>query len=146
MVESKNTYYENLSTKLVRQKSNLKTYWSVLKRFFKNKKTPCIPSLFHENKFVTDFREKVEFFNSFFAKQCSLINNGSSLPSELKNNPGLSLYSIRFSTEDALKIINNLDTNKSHGHEEISIRMLKLCGSSVFRPLQIICNSCLGHG
>ena len=146
MVESKNTYYENLSTKLVRQKSNLKTYWSVLKRFFKNKKTPCIPSLFHENKFVTDFREKVEFFNSFFAKQCSLINNGSSLPSELKNNPGLSLYSIRFSTEDALKIISNLDTNKSHGHEEISIRMLKLCGSSVFRPLQIICNSCLGHG
>ena len=36
MEESKNTYYSNLSTKSVKQKSNLKTYWSVLKRFLNN--------------------------------------------------------------------------------------------------------------
>ena len=34
--------------------------------------------------------------------------------------------------------INNLDANKAHGHDEISIRMFKSCGSSVCRPLQII--------
>ena len=56
MEESKDTYYSNLSTKLVKQKSNPKTYWSVLKRFLNNKKS--IPSLFHENKLVTDFRKK----------------------------------------------------------------------------------------
>ena len=70
MEESKNTYYSNLSTKLVKQKSNLKTYWSVLKRFLDNKKIPCMPSSFHENKLVTDFRKKTVIFNSFFAKQC----------------------------------------------------------------------------
>ena len=58
MEESKDTYYSNLSTKLVKEKCNLKTCWSVLKRFLNNKKIPCIPSLFHENKFVTDCREK----------------------------------------------------------------------------------------
>ena len=58
MEESKDTYYSDLSTKLVKQKSNPKIYWSVLKRFLNNKKIPCIPSLFHENKFVTDCREK----------------------------------------------------------------------------------------
>ena len=58
--ESKDTYYSNLSTKLVKQKSNPKIYWSVLIRFLNNKKMSCIPSLFHESKFVTDFREKAE--------------------------------------------------------------------------------------
>ena len=68
MEESKGTYYSNLSTKLAKQKSNPKTYWSVLKRLLNNKKIPCIPSLFDENKLLTDFREKAEIFNSFFAK------------------------------------------------------------------------------
>ena len=43
----KDTYYSNLSTKLVKQKSNPKTYWSALKRFLSIIiKIPCIPSLF----------------------------------------------------------------------------------------------------
>ena len=81
-------------------------------------------SLLHENKFMTDFREKVENLNSFFfAKQCSLINRGSSLLSEIIKIKDNSLYFVGFSTEDILKIINNLDSNKAHGHREISIRM-----------------------
>ena len=66
MEESKDAYYSTLSTKLAKQKSNPKTYWSVLKRFLNNKRIPCIPSLFHENKLVTDLREKAEIFNSYF--------------------------------------------------------------------------------
>ena len=33
MEESKDNYYSNLSTKLVKQKTNPKIYWPVLKRF-----------------------------------------------------------------------------------------------------------------
>ena len=71
MEESKDNYYSNLSTKFAKQKSNPKSYWSVL-RFLNKKKTKKtrIPSLFHENKLVTAFREKAEIFNSFLAKQC----------------------------------------------------------------------------
>ena len=43
MEESKDTYYSNLSTKLVKQKSNPKIYWSVLKRFSNNKKNTMYP-------------------------------------------------------------------------------------------------------
>ena len=32
-----------------------------------------IPPLFHENRFITDFKEKAELFNSFFSSQCSLL-------------------------------------------------------------------------
>ena len=56
------------------QKST-KAYWALLKIFLHNRKIPVIPPLFHNNKFVTDFKEKAELFNSFFAKQCSLIKN-----------------------------------------------------------------------
>ena len=107
---------------------------------------PCIQSLFHENKFVTDFKEKAEIFNSFFAKQFSLINSYSSLPFELKKKTDNSLYSVRFSSEDIFKITNHFDSNEAHGHDDISIEMLKLCGSSICRPLQIIYKSCLDRG
>ena len=51
-----------------------KVYWSILKMFLNNKKTPISPPLFYENSFVIHFTKKTELFNSFFAKQCIVIN------------------------------------------------------------------------
>ena len=90
---------------------------------------------------MTDFRKKAEQY-SFFAKQYSLVNSDSSLPSKMIKKTD-SLYSLKFFTENILQIINKLDSNKVHGYDEISIRMLKLCSSSVCRPLQIVYKSCL---
>ena len=44
-----------------------------------DKKVPCILPIFHDNKFITDFSKKADLFNSFFAKQCSIIKNNSVL-------------------------------------------------------------------
>ena len=57
-----------------------KTYWSILKSFLTSKKVPCIPPIFQENKFITDFKEKAELLNSFFTNQCSLIKSTSVVP------------------------------------------------------------------
>ena len=130
--ESNDTYYSDLSAKLAKHNSNPKIYWSFLKRFFNNKKIPCIPSLFYENKLATNFRKIAGIFNSFLAKQCSLINSDSSLPAKIIKNKDNSLYSVKFSTEIF--------------YDEISIRMLKICGSSICRPLQIIYKSGLDRG
>ena len=43
-------------------------------------------------------------------------------------------------------MIQNLDPNKAHGHDQISIRMLKLCSNSICKPLEIIFNRCLETG
>ena len=43
-------------------------------------------------------------------------------------------------------MIKILDSNKSHGHDNISVRMLKICGVSVCKPLEIIFRTCLNHG
>ena len=44
--------------KLMDPTTSAKTYWSVLKRYLNDKKTPCIPPLFLDNKSITDFKEK----------------------------------------------------------------------------------------
>ena len=54
-----------------------------------------------------------------------------------------SLTTINFSNNDILKIIRNLDPNKAHGHDLISIRMVKICHNSVCKLLKLIFQSCL---
>ena len=135
---SKNNYYKRMANKLNNLQRNSKAYWSLSKCYL-NKKIPLIPPLFHENKFVTNFLEKVEFFNFFFfSKQCSLINNGSTLPTRMQYLTNNRLSSVTFSQGDIVKIIQNLDSGKAHGHDNISRRMLKICGSAIYKPLAII--------
>ena len=132
-----------MTKKLTNASKNCKAYWSLLRRLLNNKKIPLIPPLFHENKFVTDFKEKAELFNSHFAKQCSLISNSSKLPSHIQYLTDNRLSCVRFSHDKFTKVIQILDPNKAHGHDNISIRMLKVCGSSIYKPLELIFNQCL---
>ena len=66
--KSKNKYYSKLSQKLSNKATSSKAYWSRLKIFLNDKTIPCIPPVFHDNKFVIDFREKAELFNTLFAE------------------------------------------------------------------------------
>ena len=72
-----------MTNKLINTQKSLKAYGSLLKGFLNKKKLSLIPPLFHENLFITDFKEEAELFNSFFAKQCFLIRNDSELPTSL---------------------------------------------------------------
>ena len=63
-----------------------------------------------------------------------------------KKNTRESLTTIDFSNNDILKIIRNLDPNKAHGHDVISIRMVKICDDFVCKPLKLIFQSCLESG
>ena len=125
---------------------NTKCYWSLLKTFLNNKKIPCIPPLYHDDKFVCDFEEKSKIFNNYFAQQCSVINNNSTVPEKILYRTDASLAKIVFTADDIANIINILDSNKSLGHDNISIRMLKICGVSICKPLEITFRSCLNHG
>ena len=141
--DSKQKYFLRLTHKLNTIQKSTKACWVLLKIFLNNRKIPVVPPLFHNSKFVTDFKEKAELFNSFFAKQCSLIKNDSKLPSRLHFLTDKRLSTVKFVNTDILKIIQNLNPNKAHGHDKISIRMLKICGNSLCRPLELIFNDCL---
>ena len=78
--KSKGKYYSRLISTLFDIGKSSKAYWSILKSFLICKKILCIPPLFENNEYITDFKKKKELFNSFFANQCFLINNNSQLP------------------------------------------------------------------
>ena len=63
---AKRQYYKQTSIKLLDPTTSAKTYCSILKRCLNDKKIPCIPPLFHDSKFITNFREKAELLISFF--------------------------------------------------------------------------------
>ena len=54
--------------------------------------------------------------------------------------------SINFSDNDILKIIRSLDINKAHGHDDISVRMVKICDDGINKPLSIIYKNCIKTG
>ena len=58
--------YHNTVNKQINTQNNSKVYWSLLKIFLNNKKTPIIPPLFYENRFITDFKEKANFLIFYF--------------------------------------------------------------------------------
>ena len=53
--------------------------------------------------------------------------------------------SFQFTGNDIKSIINKLDTNKAHDHD-ISIYMIKLCGDSIYKPIEMIFKSYLNQG
>ena len=65
----KNKYYSKVTKKILDPSTSPKTYWSIWKTFLNNKKIHVIPPIFHETKFITDFEQKAEIFNSHISKQ-----------------------------------------------------------------------------
>ena len=54
-----------------------------------------------------------------------------------------SLSTVEISTYYILKIIRNLSSKKAHGHDMISIRMLRIYDEFIYKPLGIIFWSCI---
>ena len=102
---ARSEYHSKLSMKLSNPEISSKAYWSILKSFVNDKKTPIIPPLYHNDNFITNFRQKEELFNYFFTEQCSILQNSSKLPTNLAPRTDQSLTSINFSQDDILKII-----------------------------------------
>ena len=122
-----------LSAKLENPSTAPKTCWSILNRFLSNNKIPIIPPILADDKVVSNFVEKAELFISYFASQCTPVINRSELPSlEFKTNKRIE--KITFTDYHINLIIKNLNTGKAHGWDNMSIRMVKLCGKSIALP------------
>ena len=136
---TKALYYENLGKKLNNPLAQAKTYWSILKTFYNGKKIPLIPPLLVNDKF--DMKTKADIFNKFFAeqcKQCTPLKNDNKIPTNQIFLAQSRLSSLDFNEDEILKIIRALNIHKAHGHDDISIRMIKICGKSILKPLTIL--------
>ena len=90
------------------------------------------------DKFVTDIQTKVNIFNKFFAEQCTPLRNGSVLPVSQMFLAQARLKSLDFKEVEILKIIRALNINKTHGYDDIPIRIIKICDKSLLKPLILL--------
>ena len=140
---SEEKFYNNLAEKLNTPKTSSKTYWSIMKTFVNGKETPVIPSLLVNNNLISNFRERANIFNDFFVQQCQPIANNSILPTNQIFYTQNRLRGFDIDCVKISKLINGLNKHKAHGHDGISIRMVKLCNLTITKPLSIIYKNCL---
>ena len=95
--------------------TNAKTYWWLLKIFYNGKKVPIISPLLIDDKDTSDFVEKANSFNNYFASQrAPLKNHGKTYTTRTK----LSL--IKFENKDIINIIRFI--NKARIQESFGSR------------------------
>ena len=71
-----------------------------------------------------------------------MISNSSELPLNLHYTTEKRLNTLNFSINDIGKI-KTLDPNKPHGYDKTSIHMIRICGKSVCKPVQLIFRQCI---
>ena len=100
--------------------------------------------MFINNKFVTDFQEKANVFNSFFAKKCSPIPSICVLPAKISYMTKDRIKTLCFGKSDVIKLIK--DVSKAYGHDGISVKMIKICAESIAHPITLIFQNSLVAG
>ena len=145
ITKAKEKYFYSLSNKLNDPQTGAKYYWSILKRFLQKNKIPLIPPILWNGTFITNLCEKVTLFNTFFADQCTPINNSSTLP-QFEYKVTSNIDDVSFSEHEILSIIRSLNSNKAHGWDGISIRIIKMCDETIALPLKIIFDTALKSG
>ena len=66
------------------------------------------------------------------------LENDSKLPINQIFLTKSRLSSLDINEDEILKIIRGLNIRKAHGHDDISIRMIKICDKSLLKPLTIL--------
>ena len=119
--QRKDEHYYHLAKKLNNLQSNAMTYWSIPKTFFNGTKIPVASPLLIDGKLVSDLKKKLIDLMNFLVVSVHLLT----IVVNVQVSLFLLLIRIVFDDKDIIKIIRALSINKSHDHDDISIRMIK---------------------
>ena len=92
--------------------------------------THCIPAISYGIKFIFEYKDKAKFFNDYFVYQCRLFESNITLPS-FEYLTDSRLADIIISTNEIIEILTGFDQGKSHGPDQITWKMIKLCGNEL---------------
>ena len=105
-----------------------KTYWSIINTFLNKCKIPRIPPLLVVGILISDCLKKAQLFNAYFLEQCTPLNNGSCLPHENIFLTQSKLNTEEINQEHIFQILKIINVNKAHGPDNITGRIIELCG------------------
>ena len=142
---AKKQHDEKVAAKLQNPNTNAKEYWHLTKLVYGNKVKSGIPPITEGNKVYSDSESKANLFNTHFTSKSKLPLEVPALPEfHYLTNARLDLVSVEI--EETEKILNNLDTSKANGPDNISNRILKTVSSSISSVLTKLCNMSLRSG
>ena len=93
--------------------------------------------LLKDGKVLIDIKMKTNIFNKFFAEQCKPLLKDSVLPNQIFLSDSR-LGSLDFREDEIVKLIRVLNINKAHVHDDIFIRMIKICDKSLLKTLVLL--------
>ena len=94
---------------------------------------------------ISNFSKKAELLNKFFASQYTSLLNKSTLP-PLTIRTDKRLLPLKINEDDILSIMKSLNSNKSHGWDKLSIKMIKMCDKTLVYPLKLIFKASIQDG
>ena len=106
----------------------------------------CICIIFSLFNSITNPSSKSwSFFNKTFTDRCAPLNNLIKLqPLYLKTDK--KLCNLRINQNVISTITSSLDPNKLYGWNNLSVRMIKVCGDSLSYPVKFIFEKALKEG
>ena len=89
-------------------------------------------------------KKTTELFDPFFSNQCTLLNICYKLSTNLRYSTDKRLHTTNFTGNNIEKIIVSLNSNKVQTNDNIS--MVKICGGTICKPLELIFKPALTSG
>jgi hypothetical protein len=128
--------------------------WNIIKNETGRRSvTEQMPSKLSNNDIAVNLENAADAFNKYFVNTTDKLNIQNP-----KQNAAISLLRASYPNSvtkmkiipvteaEVIGIINSLKSKNSSGYDEISSKILKLCGSLISRPLSHVCNKsiCMG--
>ena len=136
---------ERIIERLQDRTTSSKEYWHLTKMVYGSKVKPGIPSIIDGDQVYSDARSKANVFNQHFAEKASLPDEVPDLPEPVYKTEAR-LESLTVTVEETEKILNNLNTAKANGPDNVSNRLLKGISASIAPALTKLCNLSLSSG
>ena len=134
-------YIKDCSGKIA---SNPKRFWGLLRAKTKHR---SIPKKVHlDNRSAQTPIRKAFLFNSFLESNFTKHDSESQLPPAINDFVNPNLSSCTISIAKTRLILNNIDTNKATGPNDISGRILKECSKEIAPSLTCLFNMSLSLG
>ena len=129
-----------------------KTMWQVLGNIINNKSKSISPihNLMINNQKISNQQNIAEEFNKYFCSIGSQLANNFDGDGDIRNFLGQgSINSIQLFDTSEVEVqneINDLDTKKSVGHDNLSPKFIQLISPLIIKPLSEFFNKCFENG
>ena len=145
---------ENLKKKvalLLENKKDPYRYHNILKNITGLRRHDAIPPLVDGDDILSTDSAKAEAFNAYFCAQADIDladSHHEHLKSYLNAHPGtrFSMDAVEVTSDEILRVINNMDASKACGPDRLPTRLLKMTAAFIVEPLATIFNKSLASG